>query len=118
MRPSRIAAGDRQRSARDNVNLRRERCMTAELITDPRALADLFNALAGSDWLAVDTEFLLERTYRARLCLVHVANREPVGCIAPLAIDQLDPLIRLLHTTPIVKVLHAARQDLEVSHDL
>lgn len=92
--------------------------MTAELITDSRALTDLCNALAGSDWLAVDTEFLRERTYRARLCLVQIANRELVACIDPLAIDTLDPLIRLLHTTPIVKVLHAARQDLEVFHDI
>jgi len=92
--------------------------MTAELIADSRALADLCDALAGSDWLAVDTEFLRERTYRARLCLVQIANREVVACIDPLAIDQLDPLIRLLHATPIVKVLHAARQDLEVFHDL
>lgn len=92
--------------------------MTAELIADSRALADLCNALAGSDWLAVDTEFLRERTYRARLCLVQIASRETVACIDPLAIDRLEPLTRLLHATSIVKVLHAARQDLEVFHDL
>jgi ribonuclease D len=92
--------------------------MTAELITDERALADLCRALASADWLALDTEFLRERTYRARLCLVQVATPEVVACIDPLALPGLAPLAELLHAPRPLKVLHAARQDLEVFHDL
>jgi len=88
--------------------------MSVELITEARALADLCRALAVSEWLALDTEFLRERTYRARLCLIQVANREIVACIDPLAISDLGPLYALLHAAGIIKVLHAARQDLEV----
>jgi ribonuclease D len=92
--------------------------MSAELITDATALTDLCRALSGSGWLAVDTEFLRERTYRARLCLVQVANHELVACVDPLAIDDLSPLTALLHAPGVRKVMHAARQDLEVFHDL
>ncbi len=92
--------------------------MTAELITTDAALADLCRALEGSGWIALDTEFLRERTYRARLCLVQVANRELVACIDPLALPDLGPLTALLQDSGTLKVLHAARQDLEVFHDL
>jgi ribonuclease D len=92
--------------------------MSAELITDHAALADLCRALEGSEWLALDTEFLRERTYSARLCLVQIANREIVACIDPLAIADLTPLTALLHRRETQKVLHAARQDLEVLFDI
>ena len=92
--------------------------MSAELITDDAALADLCRALEGAEWLAVDTEFLRERTYRAKLCLVQVADHDIVACVDPLAIADLTPLTRLLHAPAVRKVLHAARQDLEVFHDL
>ncbi len=92
--------------------------MTCDLITTDTALADLCRALDGSAWIALDTEFLRERTYFARLCLVQVGTPERVACIDPLALDNLDPLHALLEDARIAKVLHAARQDLEVFNDL
>jgi ribonuclease D len=63
--------------------------------------------------LALDTEFMREKTYRAELCLLQLAD--PIGpvCIDPLALD-LAPLAPLLGAKTCVKVMHAARQDLEV----
>jgi ribonuclease D len=92
--------------------------MNSELIASDTALADLCRALEGSAWIALDTEFLRERTYYARLCLVQVGAPGIVACIDPLAIGQLAPLHALLENPRLRKVLHAARQDLEVFNDL
>jgi len=92
--------------------------MTSDLIATDAALADLCRALEGSAWIALDTEFLRERTYYARLCLIQVGAPGIVVCIDPLALEQLDPLHALLENPGQRKVLHAARQDLEVFNDL
>ena len=92
--------------------------MNSELIASDTALADLCRALEGSAWIALDTEFLRERTYYARLCLVQVGAPGIVACIDPLALEQLAPLHTLLESPGLRKVLHAARQDLEVFNDL
>jgi ribonuclease D len=83
-------------------------------IDTPAALADLCVKLAGKPWLAVDTEFMRERTYYPELCLVQVATDEVVACIDPLALKDLKPLLDVLLDPQSVKVLHAARQDLEI----
>ena len=83
-------------------------------IDDPAGLADLCAKLAGKPWLAVDTEFMRERTYYPELCLVQVATDELVACIDPLALKDLKPLLAVLLDPRTVKVLHAARQDLEI----
>ncbi|HET6726248.1 MAG TPA: ribonuclease D [Gammaproteobacteria bacterium] len=77
-------------------------------------LADFCRELVGSPWIGIDTEFLREKTYYPRLCLVQVANERHVACIDPLAIADLSPLGKLFTDPAIVKVLHAARQDVEV----
>jgi ribonuclease D len=92
--------------------------MTSELIDTDAALADLCRALDGSAWIALDTEFLRERTYYARLCLIQIGAPGLVACIDPLALEQLEPLHALLENPRLRKVLHAARQDLEVFNDL
>ena len=92
--------------------------MTSDLIDTDAALADLCRALEGSAWIALDTEFLRERTYYARLCLIQVGAPGIVACIDPLALEQLAPLHALLENPRLRKVLHAARQDLEVFNDL
>jgi ribonuclease D len=92
--------------------------MTHDLIATDAALADLCRALDGCAWIALDTEFLRERTYYARLCLIQIGTPELVVCIDPLALENLDPLHALLEDARIAKVLHAARQDLEVFSDL
>jgi len=82
------------------------------------ALQSLCTDLRNSPWLTLDTEFIRERTYYPELCLIQVANDKTVACIDPLALDTLDPLLDLLYEPNIVKVLHAARQDLEIFFNL
>lgn len=87
-------------------------------VDSPEALQDLCGRLRGHDWLALDTEFHREDTYRPRLCLVQVATPGLTACIDPLALDDLDPLLDMLYDPCVLKVLHAARQDLEIFHYL
>ena len=67
--------------------------------------------------LAVDTEFLRERTYHPLLCLVQVATEDEAVAIDPLAIKDLSPLADLFVDETKTKVFHACDQDLEVILD-
>lgn len=84
------------------------------LITTAEALAAASTQLASKSWLAIDTEFLRERTYRPELCLIQVATDEHLFCIDPLALDNIDCLLDVIYNKDITKVLHAAGQDLEI----
>ncbi len=89
--------------------------MMQELFVDtPEGLAELCGRLAGSEWLALDTEFIREKTYYPKLCLIQVCNGEVAACVDPLVLPELGPLLDILYDGSILKVLHAARQDLEV----
>lgn len=93
--------------------------MTEFLYIDtPAALADFCTRLRGREWLAVDTEFIRERTYYPQLCLVQVSDGETHACIDPLRIPDLAPLLALLYDRAITKVFHAAGQDLELFYHL
>ncbi len=92
--------------------------MTALYIDTPAQLDTLCEQLRRHDWLTLDTEFLREKTYRPRLCLLQVANPDVIACIDPLAVEDLSPLLDLLYDPAITKVLHAAHQDLEIFFDL
>lgn len=83
-------------------------------ITDADSLKTLCSELVQGDWVTLDTEFLRERTYRPKLCLVQLGNADIIACVDPLAIDDLSPLYELMADSSIVKVLHAASQDLEI----
>lgn len=85
------------------------------LITETDALAALCARLADSKYVTVDTEFIREKTYWPRLCLIQVAGETEAACIDPLAdgID-LEPFFALMRNTAVLKVFHAARQDLEI----
>jgi len=69
--------------------------------------------LAGSDFVALDTEFMRESTYFPRLCLIQAATPDCCVLIDPLAISNLRALWAFLVDPRRLKVLHAARQDLE-----
>ncbi|MBI3897525.1 MAG: ribonuclease D [Gammaproteobacteria bacterium] len=86
------------------------------LIEEPQALSDFCARIRGSAWIAVDTEFTRERTYYARLGLLQLATDDIIACIDPLKVD-LSPLLDVLYDPSMLKVLHAARQDLEVLYD-
>jgi ribonuclease D len=92
--------------------------MSALYIDTPEQLDALCEQLRRHDWLTLDTEFLREKTYRPRLCLLQVANPEVIACIDPLALEDISPLLDVLYDPAITKVLHAAHQDLEIFFDL
>ena len=85
-----------------------------QLIHDSDALEHFCAGLAGHDAIAVDTEFLRERTYYPRLCLIQIATADAVACIDPLAVDNLDAVERILQDPGVVKLFHSAKQDFEV----
>ena len=80
-------------------------------------LASFCERAASSRVLAVDTEFLREKTFFPKLCLVQVAAGDDIAAIDPLLIEDLSPLARLFEDPSITKVLHACSQDLEVILD-
>ena len=90
-----------------------------KLITDSAALAEFCERQKGADYIAVDTEFMRERTYWPILCLVQVAGPQEAAAIDALAegID-LAPLFALMADEQVLKVFHAARQDLEIFYNL
>src|SRR5204863_5205506 len=85
------------------------------LITDSAAVAAFCDRQKGADFVAVDTEFMRERTYWPILCVVQVAGPQEAVAIDALA-DGIDlsPLLTLMSDESIPKVFHAARQDLEI----
>jgi ribonuclease D len=88
-------------------------------IDTPQALASLCALFKDNEWIALDTEFMRERTYYPRLCLLQVATPAVLACVDPLALkDHLAPLLDVIYNTRITKVLHAAYQDLEIFYHL
>jgi ribonuclease D len=83
-------------------------------IADQSALVEFCAGLRGAAWLALDTEFVRERTYYPQLGLIQVASADRVACIDPLALPTLEPLLERLYDPAATKVLHAAHQDLEI----
>ncbi|MFM8681194.1 MAG: ribonuclease D [Alphaproteobacteria bacterium] len=85
------------------------------VIAESAALAEFCARLAGADFITVDTEFMRERTYWPQLCLIQVAGPDVASTIDPLALGMdLKPLLDLLYDPRLLKVFHAARQDLEI----
>ena len=89
------------------------------VITDTGALREFCARQRGAGFVAVDTEFMRERTYWPILCLVQVAGPEEAAAIDALApaID-LVPLLALMADRSTLKVFHAARQDIEIFFNL
>lgn len=78
------------------------------------ALVAFCQSLAEADVLAVDTEFIREKTYYSKLCLIQIATDTQVACIDPLTIKDIDPLLDILYDPNKLKLMHAARQDMEI----
>ncbi|WP_321391065.1 ribonuclease D [Emcibacter sp.] len=85
------------------------------VITKNQQLAELCERLSSSEYVTVDTEFLRDKTYYSKLCLIQIANEEEYHAIDPLA-DGLDlaPFHDLMANENVIKVFHAARQDIEI----
>jgi ribonuclease D len=85
------------------------------LITVQEELEAAIAKIEQSDFVTVDTEFIRETTFWPELCLIQMATRDTTALVDPLApgID-LAPFFRLMANENIVKVFHAARQDIEI----
>ena len=87
------------------------------IITDTAGLEALAAELEKGPYVAIDTEFMRDQTYWPKLCLIQAAGPEVEAIIDPLASDiDLAPFYRVLAAKKVMKVLHAARQDIEIFH--
>lgn len=85
-----------------------------EYIDTTEKLRTFVEKISHVDWVAIDTEFLREKTYYAKLCLIQVEADENRACIDPILIEDLSPFNDILFNPNIVKVFHAAHQDVEI----
>ena len=88
--------------------------MTIQYINRPEQLLPLCEQILQEPWIALDTEFLREKTYYPKFCLLQIAAPDWVACVDPLAIADLTPLVDAIYNPNITKVLHSCRQDLEI----
>ena len=87
-------------------------------LTNEADLLVLCKQLQPSSILAIDTEFVREKTYYHRLGLIQVSDGTSCAAIDPIHISNLEPFLDLIRNQNTVKVFHAARQDLEILHRL
>ncbi len=87
-------------------------------INTPEKLSELIEKIKPVSWLALDTEFLREKTYYPKFCLLQIATPDWVACIDPIALPQLDELFEVIYNPEIVKVFHSCRQDLEIFYQI
>lgn len=89
------------------------------LITESSELEAFCRAVAGEAFITVDTEFIREKTYYPKLCLIQIAGSERAGLIDPLA-DGIDlaPVFALMRKADLLKVFHSGRQDIEIFYQL
>jgi ribonuclease D len=89
------------------------------LITTQSKLTDFCAQVADGRYITVDTEFIRDKTYFPRLCLLQIAGQDNAAIIDPLAegID-LAPVFKLMQKAALTKVFHAARQDIEIFYML
>ena len=88
-------------------------------ITTTAELSEACSRHAAAEFVTVDTEFIRETTFWPELCLIQMASDDLAVLVDPLA-DGLDlaPFFDLMRDERIVKVFHAARQDVEIIHKL
>jgi ribonuclease D len=89
------------------------------LITCQEELETVIGELSRSDFVTVDTEFIRETTFWPELCLIQMAAPGVTALVDPLAPGlDLAPFFRLMADERILKVFHAARQDVEIIYHL
>jgi ribonuclease D len=83
-------------------------------VTDDDGLRELVARVRTAPAVGIDTEFMREKTYFARLCLIQIATDDVAAIVDPLKIKDLSPLCELFTDDSVVKVFHAGGQDLEI----
>ena len=90
-----------------------------QLIENTQDLKELTKRLSQEKFVCIDSEFLREHTYFAKLCLIQIASEKEAAIIDPLANDiDLTPFFDLMQNQNIVKVFHSGRQDIEIIYNL
>jgi len=87
-------------------------------VTTESELAAVIDDLQDCHKIAIDTEFVREKTYFHRLGLIQIASNGICAAIDPIAVPNLDPLLELFKRRDIVKIFHAGKQDLEIIYRL
>lgn len=91
----------------------------SQYIDSDEKLKEISKLLKNNDYIILDTEFIREKNYYPKLCLIQVAaSNNVLACIDPLAINDLSPFIEILKDPSITKVFHASYQDLEIFYYL
>lgn len=85
-----------------------------QLITEPAHLAAAAASWAGVSALAIDTEFVRERTFFQRLGLVQICDGAAIWLVDPVAVPELEALSAVLRNPGVLKVVHSASEDIEV----
>lgn len=89
------------------------------LITETNRLTDACERFSRDSFLAIDTEFMRERTYYPQLCLIQIAGKDEAVTVDALADEiNLNPILDLMANDQIIKVFHACRQDIEIFFNL
>lgn len=91
---------------------------TIQYINTQEQLDQLCERIKKEPWLALDTEFLREKTYYPKFCLLQIATPEWVACVDPLALPSLTMLFETIANPAIIKVFHSCRQDMEIIYQL
>lgn len=93
--------------------------MDIRTITTQAELEQFCNEISAAPYIAVDTEFMRERTYYAKLCLIQVACKQGEALIDPVAGTlDLTPLMQIFTNPDVVKVMHSPEQDIEILYHL
>ena len=94
-------------------------CYPMTLITNTNQLIAACERFSRDNFLAIDTEFMRERTYYPQLCLIQIAGKDEAVTVDALANEiNLNPILDLMANNQITKVFHACRQDMEIFFNL
>lgn len=88
------------------------------IITTIQELEEKCALLSNASFVAIDTEFIREKTYYPKVCLIQVASEDISFCIDTLELEDLTPFFDLLSNQNITKVFHACEQDIEILYHL
>ena len=88
--------------------------ITKLLIDNDRSLEEFAKACAKSSYMAIDTEFLREKPYFPKTCLIQIGIEGTIGIIDPFPLSDLKPLAAPLSDPGILKIFHACTQDMEI----
>ena len=87
------------------------------LVAHSSELSDVVDSARSHGVVALDTEFLREKTYLARLCLIQIATSEALWLVDPLTATDLAPVAALIADPAVELVVHAGKQDLEIFYE-